>query len=192
MTTTRRSGHSDLAPRLPLPAWKNRVLAIAGGAIVAALVGVGLTMPAAAAHSKHHSKAHTVTAAPVYKEFAKAGLPVSGLIVYTAATDPNHLLGRPNGYTSKCAWVDSRVPTSDTSGDPAGDVDFGGSVEVFPTAAGAKARAKEILTDEKAEPILGSEYDYLAGGVLVRISQYLTPTQAASYGKAEKAKLYKG
>lgn len=161
-------------------------------AIIAALLatmGLGLAMPTVAAKSKEHTK---VTAASVYKKFAKAGLPVSGLIVYTAATDPNHLLGRPNGYKSKCAWVDGRVPTTDTSGDPRGDVDFGGGVEVFPTAAGAKARAKEILTDEKAEPILGSEYDYLAGGVLVRISQYLTPTQAAPYGKAVKAKLYKG
>lgn len=174
------------------PAWKNRVLAIAGGAIVAALVGVGLTMPAAAAHSKHHSKAHTATAASVYKEFVKAGLPVSGLIVYTAATDPNHLLGRPTGYTSKCAWVDSRVPATDATASSTGDIGNGGSVEVFPSAARAKARAKYIFTIDSAAPILGSEYDYLAGKVLVRVSQYLIPAQAATYAKVVHGKLYKG
>jgi hypothetical protein len=161
-------------------------------AVIAALLatmGAGLAMPAVAAKSKGHTK---VTAASVYKKFAKAGLPVSGLIVYTAATDPNHLLGRPTGYTSKCAWGDSRVPAPDATAASTGDTGNGGSVEVFRTAAEAKARAKYIFTIDSAAPILGSEYDYLAGGVLVRVSQYLTPTQAASYGKAEKAKLYRG
>src|SRR5689334_22932043 len=35
-----------------------------------------------------------------------AGLPITNLIVYNATTDPNHLLGRQNEYTSKDAWVD--------------------------------------------------------------------------------------
>ena len=127
------------------------------------------------------------TAADVYQKFVTAGLPVSGLIVYTAATDPNNLLGRPNGYTSKCAWVDSRVPTTDTNGLTPGDVSLGGSVEVFPTPAGATARAAYLVSLYKAAPILGTEYDYLAGPVLIRVSQDLTPAQAATYDAAAKA-----
>jgi hypothetical protein len=34
-------------------------------------------------------------------------------VVYTAANDPNELLGRPNGYQSKIAFSDSRVPACD-------------------------------------------------------------------------------
>jgi hypothetical protein len=167
---------------------------IAAAAAIVAVValGLGLSTSAVAAKSKHHAKTHTPTAAAVYREFVKAGLPVSGLIVYTAATDPNHLLGRPTGYISKCAWVDARVPSTDTSGLTPGDIGFGGGVEVFRTAAEAKARAKYIFTIDSAAPILGSEYDYLAGRVLVRVSQYLTPTQAATYAKVVHGKLYTG
>jgi hypothetical protein len=120
------------------------------------------------------------------------GLPLSGLIVYTAATDPNHLLGRPTGYTSKCAWVDSRVPASDLTARSSGSVGNGGSIEVFRSASGATARAKYIFTADKAIPLLGSEYDYLRGPVLIRVSNYLTPAQAATYGAAFHATLYTG
>jgi hypothetical protein len=30
-------------------------------------------------------------------------------ITYTAENDPNHLLGRPNGYSSKVSFTGSRV-----------------------------------------------------------------------------------
>jgi hypothetical protein len=134
--------------------------------------------------------APALTASSVYSALQAAGLPVSRLIVYTAATDPNHLLGRPGGYLSKCAWSDSRVPAADTAGLSPGDIGFGGGVEVFSTAAEATARAEYIATAEAAVPLVGSEYDYLAGPVLVRVSQYLTPDQAATYGSAIRATLY--
>src|SRR4051794_6876736 len=50
---------------------------------------------------------------------------VDGVIVYSAATDTNHLLGRPNGYKSKGAWRDSRIPASETPGFTLGDIDVG-------------------------------------------------------------------
>jgi hypothetical protein len=120
----------------------------------------------------------------VIQELAAHGLPVHLTVVYTAATDPNHLLGRPNGYLSKASFSDRRVSSSDTEGDTKGDVNFGGSVEVFSSASGAKRRAAYIESMEKALPILGTEYDYLNGPVLVRVSQYLTPTQAKGYQRA--------
>jgi hypothetical protein len=38
--------------------------------------------------------------------------------------------------------------------------------------------------------ILGTEYDYLAGPVLLRLSSQLTPAQAAAYGHVIGATLY--
>ena len=71
-----------------------------------------------------------------------AGLPLTHLIVYTPATDPNHLMGRQGGYTSKVAWQDPRAIRAG-AGDPASDpggTEFGGGIEVYPTRAGALSR----------------------------------------------------
>jgi hypothetical protein len=117
----------------------------------------------------------------VIQDLIKAGTPSRITVVFTAATDPNHRLGRPNQYTSKASFSDRRVPSSDTVGDTKGSVDFGGSVEVFPNASEAKARAAYIQSVLKADPMLGTEYDYLNGPVLLRVSQYLTPSEAHTY-----------
>lgn len=124
------------------------------------------------------------TAAEVAAKLKAAGLPITGLIVYDATTDPNHLLGRPGQYTSKAAWVDTRLKVDPNVKLDPGDVGLGGGVEVFPDAAGARARADRIQSLTQAVPILGVEYDYLASGILVRVSGALTPAQAADYGTA--------
>lgn len=171
---------------------QGRRLAVVG-MFTLALAGCGQTGTGSSTSKAPESKSPThPTAATVYRDFVKAGLPASGLIVYTATTDPNSLLGRPNGYTSKCAWLDSRVPASDATAASSGDIGNGGGVEVFPTAAEATARAAYLFSIYKGAPILGSEYDYLTGPVLIRVSYYLTPAQAASYGTAAKATLYTG
>jgi hypothetical protein len=54
-------------------------------------------------------------------------------------------------------------------------IDAGGSVEVYPDADGAARRAKYIQDVPKAAPILGTEYAYIEGSVLVRVSGKLTP-----------------
>lgn len=106
-------------------------------------------------------------------------------VVVTAANDGNHLLGRPNEYTSKVDFSDSRIPASDGQGDDPGDVDFGGSIEVFPSPALAAARVKYIQAVTASVPMF-SEYDYQAGDAVIRVSHYLTPAQAADYQKAVK------
>jgi hypothetical protein len=105
-------------------------------------------------------------------------------VVFTAETDPNHLLGRPNGYTSKASFTDSRIKTSDVKDSRTGSVDQGGSVELYPDETGAAARKKFIDDTTKAAPILGTEYSYLDGPVLLRVSQALTPAQAQEYQTA--------
>ncbi|MEU8781317.1 hypothetical protein [Streptomyces sp. NPDC048637] len=101
----------------------------------------------------------------------------------TAANDPNHLLGRPNQYTSKVAFADSRVAASNRSGHKPGDIELGGAIEAFANAADAAARAKYIQAVTKGMPAL-SEYDYVHGTVVIRVSRYLTPQQAGQYKAA--------
>ncbi|MER8011798.1 hypothetical protein [Streptomyces sp. NPDC094149] len=101
----------------------------------------------------------------------------------TASNDPNHLLGRPSQYTSKVTFTDSRVNKADVADSSKGSVDLGGAIEVFASPADATARAKYIQTVAKSMSAL-AEYDYVHGSVLVRVSHYLTPAQAAEYKTA--------
>lgn len=126
-------------------------------------------------------------AAAVIAKLKAAGLPIGATVVYSAATDVNHLLGRPGGYTSKAAWNDTRIRPADHPGLEPGDVQLGGSIEVYPDTDGAQARAKYIEGLISAAPVLGTEYDYVAGTVVVRVSGLLTPDQAAAYKSAAGA-----
>ncbi|MEU8033481.1 hypothetical protein AB0C13_33465 [Streptomyces sp. NPDC049099] len=101
----------------------------------------------------------------------------------TAASDPNHLLGRPGQYTSKVTFTDNRIKAADVEGTEKGDVERGGAVEVFGSSADAATRAKYVEAVTKSMPAL-AEYDYVHGTVLVRVSHYLTPKQAAEYKTA--------
>jgi hypothetical protein len=139
---------------------------------------------AAASHAPATSTQAASTPALIAK-FKAAGLPVTSTYVFTAANDPNHLLGRPNGYVAKVAWTDSRINASDLGVDnSAGSVDLGGSIEQYSGSGDAKSRMKYIQSIEKAMPMVGTEYDYVVGTFLVRVSSQLTPTQADAYEKA--------
>jgi len=122
-------------------------------------------------------------AAGVIEAIAGQGLPVTLTVTYTAETDPNKQLGRPNGYTSKAAFTDSRINAADVAGKKEGDVGLGGSVEVFDDADQAQQRADYIQEIGKKLPVLG-EYDYVAGPVLLRVSKELTPDQAEAFEAA--------
>ena len=66
------------------------------------------------------------------------------------------------------------------------DLDRGGSIEVFQNAAGAKRRAKYIQGLQKKMPILGTEYDYVDGPILLRVTGNLPPRKAKTYEAALK------
>jgi len=142
------------------------------------------TAPASPAQSSVAPVA--LTARQVAIALKAKGLPVSITDVYTAATDPNHLLGRPGGYTSKIIFADPRArdPQNASGGH---DVAEGGSIEVYATHAGAVRRASYIEAVTQAAPILGAEYDYVSGRVLLRVSGILTPAQARQYEEALQA-----
>lgn len=101
---------------------------------------------------------------------------------FTEADDPNHLLGRPGGYLSKTAFTDTRVPAEQAPTEFS--TERGGGVEVFGDEAAAKTRMDKIQGIAKGAGGLISEYDYVKGVVLVRVSSLLTPEQAKEYEAA--------
>ena len=63
-------------------------------------------------------------------------------------------------------------------------MDLGGSIEQFTSNTDAKGRAAYIESIEKSVKIVGTEYDYIVGDFLIRVSQVLTPTEAVAYQHA--------
>ena len=118
----------------------------------------------------------SVTPSAVLESFKKAGIPVVKEEIYTAETDSNKLLGRPNQYTAKANWADSRLEQS------AEDI-TGGTVEIFNNEADLNARKDYVEKIGKAMPML-VQYQYQHGLVLIRLDKSLSPAQAAEYEAA--------
>lgn len=100
---------------------------------------------------------------------------VGTVTVWTAETDPNHLLGRPGGYTSAATITDPRVKCTETS------TSCGATIEVYPTEAEATARSEYIQGILGNGGMLGTEYHYFAKTALLRVTGELTPDQAKAY-----------
>jgi hypothetical protein len=139
----------------------------------------GAAAPPAATASSSSPAPKKLTAEQVAKALKDHNLPIKKITVYDENTDPNKKLGRPGQYTSKVSFIDSRVK----NGQP-NDVSSGGSVEVFEDAADALARGRYIQTTLRSMPMLGAEYDYISGGVLLRVAGELRPSGAKAYGAA--------
>src|SRR5256885_634879 len=74
------------------------------------------------------------TTADITGRLKAAGLPMANIVIYTAETDTNHLLGRPGQYTGKANWNDTRDPdTTDTY-----------SVELFATTDDLSRREQYV------------------------------------------------
>jgi hypothetical protein len=141
------------------------------------------TSPPAGAASPTATAAPAATAWDARTVLAKltaGGLPISNGAVQDENSDPNHLLGRPGGYLSRASFD---VPGGDTEA-PQFSIDRGGVVEVWPDAAAAKRRAEFIAQTLASSPVLGTEYHYLNGPVLVRLSGTVTPTVAKRFERA--------
>lgn len=121
-----------------------------------------------------------LSASQVAKTIAAKVPDMKASTIFTAATDPNKRLGRPGGYTSKVDFTDARVTDAKTGK----GVDLGGSIEVFPTTGEAQKRSDYIQGILQGAPMFGTEYHYLSGGALVRVTGTLTPDQAAEYEDA--------
>lgn len=150
--------------------------------VAAILLTAACSSPKAGTAANADSSAgKPLTASTIFAKLSVKSATLSGTV--TAADDPNHLLGRPNQYTSKVTFTDLRIKAADVSGTEKGAVERGGAIEVFADPADAKARAKYIQAVTKSMPAL-SEYDYVHGTALVRVSHYLTPDQATVYKEA--------
>lgn len=123
-------------------------------------------------------------------------LPIGEINVYSADNDPNELLGRPGGYTSKADFLDANVEkkaieTAVEEGSNEAEVkqsiresfgvENGGSVEVFETNEDAEKRKEYIETITKEMGGLLTEYSYVKKNVLLRLSKSLTHDHAAVY-----------
>ena len=97
----------------------------------------------------------------------------------TEDNDPNDLIGRPNGYVAAVVLKDPRAECADGIG-----IECGATVEEWPDADAAEARADYISTLQADSPFLGSEYHYLVGPVLVRVTGELKPSEAEEYESA--------
>lgn len=98
----------------------------------------------------------------------------------TEDNDPNDLIGRPNGYTAAAVITDE-------DGEPSEDlsIDMGATVEQWGSESDAQDRSDYIQEIQKeAGGILGSEWNYLHGEFLLRVSGDLMPSTADEYEAA--------
>jgi hypothetical protein len=137
--------------------------------IILALVGCGSPAVVAPAPTSTVA-AQPVTAKGISDSLKANGLPMTNIVVLTEATDTNKLLGRPNQYTSKTSFEDTRVT----------DSKVGGTVEVFANPTDAKTRKDYVERISSSSPMF-LQYIYLKGNVLIRIEKDLTPSQATEY-----------
>jgi hypothetical protein len=165
---------------------KKFLAAAASLAALCLLVACG-SVPIASHVGNPPSASPTATPAPapptpdkLITKLKAAGLPIGQVQDYTAATDPNHLLGRPSQYIAKVNFEDTRLQPANF------DVSDGGSIEGFATVANLDTRAKYMAT--LAQSPMFAEYDYssASGLFLLRLSSTLTPTQAQQYVAALK------
>jgi hypothetical protein len=126
---------------------------------------------------------HAMDAGTALAELKDAGLPITDSAVITETNDANNLIGRPGQYVSKVAFADSRLGVPIDQAEPGNE--GGGSIEVFADGADAQVRSDYIQqTLQSLGPVAGTEYHFLAGPVLVRVSGELPPSVAAEYEAA--------
>lgn len=142
---------------------------------IAALFAAALLAGCGVKGSESAAPKHDLTAIEVADALKSQGLPIEDVRTYTAATDPNSLLGRPGQYIGKADFVDARQTGEGTSY----------TIEVFDNEAAAKARRDYIEAVTKNVPFL-LEYQILDGKTLVRLDKALTPDQVEQYRQVLK------
>lgn len=101
---------------------------------------------------------------------------IGKIVVYTAETDKNNLLGRPNQYTSKVQFADNRISQEFVEEDNA----IGGTIEVFTNKKDMQNR-KEYVESISSQASMFAQYIYSKENVLLRLEKDLTPEQAKEY-----------
>jgi hypothetical protein len=104
---------------------------------------------------------------------------VTRAVEVTEDNDPNDLIGRPNGYEGATVFYDKRVAECSELG-----VSCGATLEIWPDGESAQRRAAYIQGILKESPMLGSEYHYRDGALLLRVTGELKPSEASAYERA--------
>ena len=120
---------------------------------------------------------HPLTADQLADALIKQGLPIVDKIVFDARTDPNKLLGRPGGYSSKVSFRDERYIDSEE------DSMYQHTIETFPTAAAAQSRKRYVDKVTNGVSFL-MQYQFISGRILLRMDKVLTPDEATQYDTA--------
>lgn len=109
----------------------------------------------------------------------KTAVPSSGDIVQiTEDNDPNNVIGRPTGYVDAATLYDSRVSCDELG------AECGASIEIWGDAAAAQARMDYVQGILGSTTVLGTEYDYVRGNAIIRVTGELKPSEAAEYEAA--------
>jgi hypothetical protein len=116
----------------------------------------------------------------VIADLKASGLPIEKVDNYTASSDPNKLLGRPDQYVGKANFTDRRL---ESDGQASIDTTEGGSVEVFESEDAAEKREEYVKAVTGSASLL-AEYSYREGRVFLRLGSDLTPDQAKKYEAA--------
>lgn len=95
----------------------------------------------------------------------------------TVKNDPNDLIGRPGGYTSAAYIYDENSESYDSGL----TIDNGAKIEAFKTERDARTRYNYLKDTMRDNPILGGEYTYIEGPVLLRVAQDVPPKVARKY-----------
>lgn len=119
------------------------------------------------------------SAQDVADRLAKTVPTITKTAAITEDNDPNHTLGKPGSYEQAVSIYDSRVTCDDEL-----DISCGAKVEVFATASAAAKRRDHLQAVVMQTSGLLSEYDYVDGKVLLRVSGELEPSAAEDYVNA--------
>lgn len=104
---------------------------------------------------------------------------VTELVKLDEKNDPNDLIGRPNGYTAATVIFDSRVSCEE--GKPG--VDCGATIEEWPSQEDAEKRSDYIQELQSGSSLLGSEWNTVHDGLLLRVSGNMNPSDAEAYAE---------
>lgn len=104
---------------------------------------------------------------------------VTKTVEITEDNDPNDDIGRPGKYTEAVSIYDERAEC-----DSELDVTCGAKIEVWADEDAAQDRSDYIQGILEEAQILGAEYHYIDGGVLLRVSGQLKPSEAEEYEAA--------
>ncbi|WP_445337228.1 hypothetical protein [Clavibacter sp. CFBP 8614] len=165
------------------------VLAISGCTTAPPASEIPLTPSAPASEGPAPTPTPTPSPTPDLTAFGiasaiKEGVASSGDIVQiTEDNDPNNVIGRPTGYVDAATLYDSRVSCDELG------AECGASIEIWSDGAAAQARMDYIQGILASTTALGTEYDYVRGNAIVRVTGELKPSQATEYESAIDAHL---